>query len=205
MAAGAYMFCLDLIVAYVLYLSVRRFVVKSRLSHVVLFAILLATTCVALPFAQTLITASRLRRERQTQLDRVRSRIFQAGGWEILRRDVLSFIEQHKDSGFDWDRHDTNALPAAIAALKPMAVEYRPPKLLSEMSDGKFTDPPNVHVVRIRVFGMHSTGGHSSPYFGLEVVIGPESESYRPRPGGGVFGNSHSTHARVAKDVYEIY
>jgi hypothetical protein len=205
MSAGAFMFGPSLIVAYLLYLALRRFVVNSRFSHLVLFAVLLAATFLTLPFAWSLVAAGRLRHERQTQRDTVSSRISQAGGWEALKRDSISLIEQHKDSYFDWNRHDTNALPVAIAALKPMSVEYYPPKFLSELKDGRFTDPPNVHIVRIQIFGMHSTGGRSTPFFGLEVVTGAESGSYRPRPGGGVSGNSHTTYTRVGEDIYEIY
>lgn len=113
-------------------------------------------------------------------------------------------MEQHTDY-YVWDRRATNALPETIAALKPMSVEYFPSKYLSEMKDGKFTDPPNVRLVRIRVFGMHSTGGHSTPYFGLEIVAGAGSKDYAPRRHEGVSGNRHVNYNRVAEDIYEIY
>jgi hypothetical protein len=63
-----------------------------------------------------------------------------------------------------------------------------------------------VAVVRIKVFGMHSTGGHSTPYFGLEVMSGPDAESYRPRPSrGGVSGNGYRSFSAVTDRIYEIY
>jgi hypothetical protein len=143
--------------------------------------------------------------ERRTQRQKVSERLRSAGGWESLWRDALLLIEQHGENYYDWDRRSTNALPATIASLKPMRVEYYPSKFLSEMKDGKFTDPPNVRLLRIRVFGMHSTGGHSTPYFGLEIVTGSGSKDYVPRVHAAVSGNRHVSYSRVAEGIYEIY
>ncbi len=143
--------------------------------------------------------------ERRTQRQKVAERIQASGGWEALRRDALSLMEQHGENFYEWDKHDTNGLPASIAALKPMEVEYYPTKFLSEMKDGRFTDPPNVRVVRIRVFGMPSTGGHPTPYFGLEVVSGTGTKDYTPRPQEATSGNRHVNYSRVTEGIYEIY
>ena len=63
-----------------------------------------------------------------------------------------------------------------------------------------------VPVFRIKVFGVHATGGNSSPYLGLEVVCDPEAQNYRPRPSqGGADGNCYSTYRKVAEGIYEIY
>jgi hypothetical protein len=60
--------------------------------------------------------------------------------------------------------------------------------------------------VHIKVFGMHSSGGHSTPYFGLEVVTGPGAETYRPGPShGGVSGNGYRSFKAVTDRIYEIY
>ncbi len=143
--------------------------------------------------------------ERRTQRQKVAERIQASGGWEALRRDALSLMEQHRESFYGWDKRDTNALPASIAALKPMGVDYYPTKFLSEMKDGRFTDPPSVRLVRIRIFGMPSTGGHPTPYFGLEIVSGTGSKDYTPRRHEAVSGNRHMNYSRVAEDIYEIY
>jgi hypothetical protein len=60
----------------------------------------------------------------------------------------------------------------------------------------------------MKIFGGHSTGGHSTPYFGLEVLTTSKSTAYRPGVGywnGGVIGNYHSTYNEVAEGIYEIY
>jgi len=194
-----------LLVAYLLYLATRRFVVKSTPSHIVLFGIMLALTCVALPLADALMSSAQFRHEREVQRARVNSRIAQAGGWEALRRDCVSLMEQFGDSYHVWNGRDTNGLPATVAALKPMSVQYYPTKFLRELKEGRFTDPPNVQLVRIRLFGMHSTGVHSTPYFGLEIVGGPGSKDYAPSPHDAVSGNRHMSFSKVAEGIYEIY
>jgi hypothetical protein len=99
--------------------------------------------------------------------------------------------EQHTN-GFSSHWHATNGLPTAIVTLDPILVEYA----------------PEYGCVRIKVFGAHSTGGHSSPYFGLEVDTSANSAGYKHGTGydqGGVIGNYHSTYNQVAEGIYEIY
>ena len=195
------MLVLYLIVAYLLYLAVRRFVVKSTLSHAVLFAILLALTAVAFPVASALMATGRLRHERQTQRDMMVARITEAGGWAALQTDCDEIVEHCRDSTFYWHRGDTNALPATLASLAPKEIRYYSPTVLSE-----FKEEPQVAVVRIKVFGLHSTGGHSTPYFGLEVVSGAGAETYKPRPSrGGVSGNHYDSYRIVTDRIYEVY
>jgi hypothetical protein len=132
-----------------------------------------------------------LRLERLTQQQKVIERVQLAGEWDAIRRGCVSLAEQNAN-GFYSRWHDTNGLPTAIAALKPMMVEYR----------------PQYGCVRIRIFGMHSTGGHSTPYFGLEVDTSTNSVGYNHGTGyenGGVIGNHHSTYNQVAEGVFEIY
>ena len=102
----------------------------------------------------------------------------------------MSLAEEHPD-GFHSHWHDTN-LPPAIVALRPLMVQYS----------------PEYGCVRMRIFGIHSTGGHSTPYFGLEVDTSTNSMGYKHGSGydnGGVIGNHHSEAERVADGVYEIY
>jgi len=132
--------------------------------------------------------------ERKQQRKGVRQRIESAGGWDVLRRDCASLAEQYKDTGFHSGWHQTNGLPPSLAILKPLTVECYQSKEAS------------VSVVHVRVFGIHSTGGHSVPYFGLEVVCGPGHDRYLPKPHSNVaLGNRYSTYSRVADSVYEIY
>ena len=115
-------------------------------------------------------------------------RVQSAGGWDAIRRDCIAFAGQNTN-GFYSHWGDTNGLPPAIGALKPLLVEYMPPE----------------GCVRIRIFGIHSTGGHSTPYFGLEVACGTNAESYRPQPHDAVSGNRHTSYEQVADRIYEIY
>jgi len=141
--------------------------------------------------------------ERRTQRRLLSERIESVGGWDALRRDCALLVEQHKDAGVQWFRHgDTNTLPAAIAALKPWEIRYYPPGSLR----GSQQDTA-IPVVRIRLFGMPSTGGNASPYLGLEVVCSTNTSAYEPRRGysGGVPGNRHSTFRRLAENVFEIF
>jgi hypothetical protein len=181
-------------IAWVLYSLTRRFVVNDTLSRVILFCLILALTSLALPCGCGLVSMAQLRHERQHQRELLASRVAQAGGWEALRRDGLALMEKHKDdSFFQWHKWSTNTLPASLAALKPWYVDYE-----SHQS-------PKVELVRIKVFGMHSTGGHSTPYLGVEVVTGPGSGDYLPKPVEAASGNAHTRFSKMAEGIYEIY
>jgi hypothetical protein len=127
------------------------------------------------------------RSQRETLVERVQA----AGGWDAVRRDCISFSLQHTN-GFESHWRDTNGLPKAIAALRPLLVQY---------------DPPH-GCVNVRIFGIHSTGGHSTPYFGLEIDTSTNSAGYKHGTGydnGGVIGNHHSVANQVVDGIYEIY
>jgi len=141
--------------------------------------------------------------ERRSQRRLVLERIQSIGGWDALKRDCALLVEQHKNENFYWSRSSsTNALPAAIAALKPMEVRFYPPGVF-----GGSNQDTLVPVVRIRIFGLHATGGNSTPYLGLEVVCSTNTGAYEPKRGnsGGASGNRYSTFRRVAENVFEIY
>jgi hypothetical protein len=129
--------------------------------------------------------------ERHSQREMLAKRVQTAGGWDAVRRDCLSFAAQHTD-GFYSNWHDTN-LPPAILALRPLSVEYA----------------PEYGCIRMRIFGMHASGGHSKPYFGLEVDTSTNNASYNHGTGydngRGVIGNHHSIAKQVAEGVYELY
>lgn len=139
--------------------------------------------------------------ERRGQRRELLTRVVKAGGWAAIQRDCDALVAQHQDGWFDWHRGMTNYLPPALAALRPWQVRFDSPRMLR-----RFRDATQVAVVRIKIFGAHSTGGHSTPYFGLEVVSGGGADSYRPSPSeGGVSGNRHSSYSSVTERIYEIY
>jgi len=138
--------------------------------------------------------------ERRTQRQKVLERIQSVGGWPALQKDCDTLATQYLDTAFVWYRGNTNRLLPTLAALKPWYVEFYSPTVLRD-----FKDEPQVAVIRIKIFGMHSTGGHSTPYYGLEIVSGAGAETYRPRPKPAASGNSYSTNNPVTDRIYEIY
>jgi len=139
--------------------------------------------------------------DRRTERKQVIEQVQLAGGWAALQKACDALVEQNRDEVFYWHRGSTNALPATLTALKPWDIQFIPPAVLRERKQ-----EPQVAVVRIKFFGMHSTGGHSTPYFGLEVVSGPGAETYKPTPSlGGASGNGYRRYRAVTDRIYEIY
>lgn len=118
--------------------------------------------------------------ERHSQRAKLAERVQAAGGWDAVRRDCIAFAAQNTN-GFYSHWRDTN-FPPAILALKPMIVKYAP-------QDG---------CISMWIFGIHSTGGHSTPYFGLEVDTSTNSAGYK-------HGGHHSVAKQVADGIYEVY
>lgn len=131
--------------------------------------------------------------QRQTLIHRVHA----AGGWQVIRQACIALV-QTNDS-VQWIRWRTNhalALPPAIMALQPDQVHYTSPKRL-----GREPDENPVPVVRIKLFGLHRTGGHSTPYLGIEVVATSPNEEYTPKsPWGGDL-----KYRKVSEGVYEVF
>ncbi len=153
--------------------------------------ILLVILVVPFFFAEVLTWWPPIPVERHIQREKLAERVQAAGGWDAVRRDCVVFAELHTNGCF-WPWDDTNSLPSALAALKPLRVRYS----------------PQYGCVSVRIFGEHSTGGHSTPYFGLEVNTSTNSADYKHGTGydnGGVIGNYQSVAKQVAEGIYEIY
>jgi hypothetical protein len=139
--------------------------------------------------------------ERRAQRQKVTERVQAAGGWAALRHECIAFVGTNEMVHWiRWHTNDAPALPPAIMALQPQQVYYVSPKLPSPQSG-----EPQVPIVRIKVFGMHATGGHSTPYFGLEVVATPSSVNYTPKARPAASGNGHLNYQRVSEGVYEVF
>ena len=139
--------------------------------------------------------------ERRTQRERILQRVQSAGGWEALRRDCILLAQTNEIIQWSrWHTNDAPVLPPAIATLQPQQVYFFPPKLLGPQSN-----EPRTPVVRIKIFGMHSTGGHSTPYFGLEIVAASSNEDYTPKARPAVSGNGHRNYRKVSEGIYEIF
>jgi len=165
--------------------------IKSKLPSIGFIVILLAVLVFPFLYLDFLRWWPPSSVERHAQREKLAERVQAAGGWDMVRRDCITFAEQHTN-GFYSHWGGTNDLPRAIVALKPLMVQYW----------------PQYGCVRMRIFGMHSTGGRSTPYFGLEIDTSTNSAGYMHGTGydnGGVIGNHHSTANQVADGIYEIY
>jgi hypothetical protein len=163
---------------------------KSKCPSTGFIVVLLVIFVVPALFARFLTWWPPIPLERHSQREKLAERVQAAGGWDAIRRDSVSFAEQHTN-GFYSKWHDTN-LPPAILLLRPVLVEY----------------DPQYGCVSIKVFGIYSTGGHATPYLGLEIDTFTNSASYKHGTGydnGGVIGNYHSVAKQVAEGIYEIY
>jgi len=138
--------------------------------------------------------------ERRVQRERVVQRVLSAGGWDSLKRDCVALPEQHKsEPAWQWYAGDTNALPAAIAALQPQRVEYYPPKQWPHFNDSDFP------VVWITIFGAHSTGGHDIPWLGLDVVCDRAGTDYQTHRQRSETPLKYWRYRKVADDVFEFF
>ena len=160
--------------------------------------------------------------ERRGQRQKVLERVQSAGGWEAVRKGCEALATNYP-GGLTWFPPHCNAwvypnpqtaphrnyvtifdygsLPSAVAALNPKEIRYDPPRLLRDAKD-----EPQVAVVCITIFGRHSSGGHSTPDYGLEIPCGPGAENYEPRPGRGVTpGNGYTSFRKLADGVFEVY
>lgn len=167
--------------------------------------------------------------ERRQQRAKVFEKVRAAGGWDAVKRDCLSLAETN--SGFYWERRQDNPhpLPPTLAALAPVDVssissetlrssQYGNPSRRTIQGSGKklgdfpspeipsgFNEKPDFAVVRIKFFGRHSTGGRSTPFYGIEIVTGPGKESYQPQPVQAASGNGHTNFRKIEDGIYEVY
>ena len=146
--------------------------------------------------------------ERRTQRQQVLERVQAAGGLAALKRDCDTLADAHRDDpyGFRWYRFfDTNSLPPAITALKPKVVEFYPRKEVQQFgAEGRRWFGSNV-VIRITIFGAHSTGGHDQPSLGLDVLRESGASDYRPERLRSTTPLRYWRYRKVADAVYEFY
>ena len=106
-------------------------------------------------------------------------------------------------TGFVWHSNfsPSNTLPLAVAALGPQEIRFYPPRDFQDLKD--YSPVP---VVGIKIFESHASGGHSIPYFGLEVACGPGAGAYVPSQNGQrVSGRVELNYRKVTDRIYEIY
>jgi hypothetical protein len=153
--------------------------------------------------------------ERGEQRRIVAKRIEAGGGWMALKN-ACGLLASNALDGFVLRRSQRDGqevfvlttinmesvipVPTVISNLRPRYLEYD-----GRQSLRSGEPETEVQVIRFRVLGGHATGGHSRPYYGLEVVFGPGGDMYRPKPGGGVIGNSHYNYRLIAPGIYEVF
>lgn len=135
-----------------------------------------------------------LRKQRNIVAERVQT----AGGWDELRNGCVRLTQTHEDDGFVWFRREPQTLPVSIASLNPQEVRFYPPQWLPK-------DASKLSVVHIKILGMHATGGHSTPYYGLDVICEPGTPAYAPNPAPTALGNSYFQYRKLAENICEVF
>jgi hypothetical protein len=119
----------------------------------------------------------------------VSQKIETLGGWTNLVRDCALFAKTNDPTDFHFFcRHETNlVLPAALELLKPIDIE-------GVDRDGHAT-------MTLRLFGAHSTGGHSIPNYWLLVVVDgkPDPAALAKR------WPSKRSIKRLSNEVWEVF
>jgi hypothetical protein len=143
-----------------------------------------------------------LKRQRET----VQQRVQAAGGWEKLRQDCITFANTNQNENVFWIRWNTNhiALPSTLTGLNPFMINYCPTNLASK-SNQTSGNEPEVSVLHIQIFGMHRTGGHDTPYYGLDILREPEPKDFQPQSTDPNQRYSHFHYRKIADGIYEVY
>ncbi len=131
--------------------------------------------------------------QRQEQRRAVRDRVTAAGGWDVLRRECVAAFGDKTTDYLRWIPrvHSESNVPPSIVQLRPQDVRV-------------YAAPGEPTIVRIKLFGAHSTGARGIPYYGLWVVCGPTPAGYVPKldfVGVTVTGKIE----KVAESVFEVY
>jgi len=157
--------------------------------------------------------------DRWKQRQQLHERITAAGGWQAVRLGCESIATNYPNgfhsfhnssytlvraisgpgsSQFEKAPIDSDALPSAIPMLKAQQIDYDPFKPVLNESTGL-----RIPVVRIKLFGMYSTGGQFTPYFGLAVPLGSNASRFTaPLTEKGV---RSFTYRQVADGIFEVY
>jgi hypothetical protein len=122
----------------------------------------------------------KVQREEQRRI--VRERVEALGGWDALQLGCADLISRN---GSTVSRSN---LPPTIAGLHPMEVRV-------------FTGPGGSSNVRIKFFGLYSTGAWGVPYYGLWVVCGSTNPPKLDFGGNTVSGVIQ----RITNSVFEVY
>lgn len=140
--------------------------------------------------------------ERKQQRAQVLERVNAAGGWDVLRNECVDLMKAHQTNGFFWfHRNDTNIASSTLLALKPQEVRFEP-------YDSRNS---NNLVVEIKIFGMHSTGGHSTPAYWIFVLCNTNADttSYVPSivqsDAGYPYGHPRHHYRQITNNIFEIY
>jgi hypothetical protein len=147
--------------------------------------------------------------ERSQQRAEIAKRIKHKSGWtelrtacEVLASNSPKGLALNRGWGTDEAFYDmmqpeiTNrviSVPKIVSELKPREIDLQTRRIAASEDDVELS----VQIVRFKIFGSHSTGGHSTPYLGLEVALGPGAKIYRP--------DFRRNSRRLAPGIYEVY
>jgi hypothetical protein len=107
----------------------------------------------------------------------------------LVRRSDGTFIDLTSFEG----TNEVAAVPKIIHELGPREIHFEGEQIVTSENEVDLS----VRIVHIKFFGTHSTGGHSTPYLGLEIALGPGARIYQP-------ANTRQ-YRKLAPGVYEVY
>jgi hypothetical protein len=131
--------------------------------------------------------------QRASQRKLSEERVQGVGGWAVLAADCRKLVADAHTDYFQWfpfpdSSENRGKLPGSIASLEPREIMFE-----------VCTNAPAV--VRIKLFGMHRTGGSDVPYYGLWVVCGRAPPGYVPP----ITEGPARKVARITNEIFEAH
>jgi hypothetical protein len=160
---------------------------NRRAAFEILAALVFATIVIAYLLPHEVRPPWPVQREEQRRI--ISERVESIGGWDVLRKDCIALLQNEKNE-FVWPS-STNEFAPVFAKLKPREVKAYP-------------DTNGVIIMRMKFFGMHSTGSRGTPYYGLWIVCSSNSDNYVPKLD---FGENTMTGviSPITNSIFEIY
>ena len=117
-------------------------------------------------------------------------RVFNVGGWNVLRRDCEFLVTNSQKDFFMWHPrlNDYGPIPPVISNLEPQEVQ--------------FDLDTNFPVVRLQFFGGHRTGSPDIPYYGFWVVCNSTNKDFTPSVT--YYGSGRHIN-KISDFVFEVY
>jgi hypothetical protein len=160
---------------------------NRRAAFEILAALVFAVIVIAYLLPNEIRPPWPVQREQQRKI--IRERVESIGGWDTLRKDCVALLQDGKNE-FVWPS-GTNEFAPVFAKLKPREVRAYP-------------DINGTMIMRMKFFGMHSTGSRGTPYYGLWIICSSNADNYVPKLD---FGGNTVTGkiTLITNSIFEVY